>query len=311
MVIMSAPQLVNWNFTYRCNFNCQHCYSRAPSYPEELTPAQYLQIADQLIAAPVFRVGFGGGEVLVRRDCLPIIARLSAAGVAALLTTNGWLLDARRAGELADAGLSALYVSLDSPHPDQHDAFRNKPGGYQRVLLALRAAVAAGLNVYLSTVLTALNVDDVPLMVAIAEREGLAGINFKRFRAAGNGLASKERYQISAEQGQRIEAELARLKERSGLSLSLNFGPEADDEGSTCPCGTRTLTLRPNGDVSPCVFSETVIGNLMHDSLTDLWRNSPDLKAQRAQGTCASLQGRQYPSNPSLRNGRGALEMVN
>jgi MoaA/NifB/PqqE/SkfB family radical SAM enzyme len=310
MLVMTAPQFVNWNYTYRCNLNCQHCYSRAPSYPEELSTAQNLHIVDQLIEAQVFRVAFGGGEVLLRDDCVAMIARLSAGGVEPLLTTSGWFLDDRWAARLASAGLGELYVSLDSPHADQHDSFRNRHGSFARALRALHSAVGAGLTVYLSTVLTTMNLDDLQGLVEIAERHRLAGINFKRFRAAGNGLATKDRYQLGDEQGASIEREIARLRQWSGLDLSLNFGPEASDVDSGCACGTSAIALRPNGDVCPCVYSETVIGNLMRQSLADLWRNAPELLAMRAQGGCTALLDYRWPSNPSLRKGLVFLPVV-
>src|SRR6266851_8249374 len=95
--LMSAPPQVRWNYTYGCNFNCSHCYTRAAWYPKELSPTTYTQIAEQIIAAGVFVVGLGGGEVLLRRDCFQTIARLSSSGIRTVLTSNGWLLGQRRA----------------------------------------------------------------------------------------------------------------------------------------------------------------------------------------------------------------------
>src|SRR5258708_23926665 len=101
--LMAAPPEVRWNYTYACNFNCTHCYTRAAWYPQELSTDAYTLIADQLIDAGAFAVGLGGGEVLLRRDCFQTIARLSDSGIRTVLTSNGWLLDRRRAGPPARA----------------------------------------------------------------------------------------------------------------------------------------------------------------------------------------------------------------
>ena len=175
---------------------------------------------------------------------------------------------------------------LDSPLAAKHDSFRARRGSYQRVLSALRAAVGTNLVVYLSTVLTATNVGDIADFVDIAEREGLAGINFKRFRASGNGLANKDRYQLANSENLRIEMDISRLTE-SSLDLSLNFGPEASDVDAGCSCGISALALRPNGDVSPCVYGTSVIGNLMQQSLSEIWRHSSELAAMRTTGLAA------------------------
>ncbi|MGH6711175.1 MAG: radical SAM protein [Bradyrhizobium sp.] len=300
MLVFGGPQFINWNYTYVCNFNCQHCYSRAPSYPEELTTADYVRIADQIIECQVFKVALGGGEVLLREDCFKILAKLGESGVSTVLTTNGWRVDDQVARRLADAGLERLYVSLDSPRATDHDDFRARRGSYERVIRALRASVEANLVVYLSTVLSAINIDDIVEFVDIAEREGLAGINFKRFRASGNGLANKDRYELADAENLRIEADISRLKRRSSLDLSLNFSPDASDVDAGCSCGTNALALRPNGDVSPCAYGTSVIGNLTRQSLTEIWRHSPELAAMRATGGCRALRDHHWPSNPYL-----------
>lgn len=309
-LVFSAPQYVSWNYTYRCNFNCNHCYSRAPSYPDELSREDYLDIADQLVEAQVFTVALGGGEVVMRRDCLEVLARLAAAGVETMLTTNGWFLDDRLAAQLRDAGLWRLYVSLDSPYADEHDAFRDRRGSYPRVLRALRAATGAGLSVYLSTVLTSRNIADLNGFVAIAEREGLAGINFKRFRPAGNGVSTRERYELRPEHERQLRDQLERIKRASSLDISLNYGPEPDDLDAGCSCGVRALALRPNGDVAPCSYGEQVIGNLTRERLIDLWRDAPALQAMRAGGGCMALSQQALPSNPYLRAGVELLPVV-
>jgi AdoMet-dependent heme synthase len=289
--LMSAPPQVRWNYTYVCNFNCTHCYSRAAWYPKELPADAYKHIADQLIQAGVFIVGFGGGEALVRKDCLPIVQRLSRSGIHTVVTTNGWLLDERSAGRLADAGLGLLKVSLDSPVAEEHDAFRRRPGSFDRVMRALDVGIAAGLRVYLSTVLTAVNLQSMDAFAAIAERAGVEGVRFVPFRPAGNGVRTKSRYQLSADQREQIGVRLAQLRTSSGLDLSMT-----DD--ARCGCGVFHITIRPNGDVSPCNFAEGVVGNVMRDSLLTIWRTAPALQAWREAGGCTPAADQPAPSNP-------------
>jgi len=90
--MFEVPQAINWSYTYRCNFNCHHCYSRAPDYPEEMSEEAYAEFVDKIIAAQIFSVGFGGGEPLVRNDFIDTVGKLSSAGIDTHFTTNGWLL---------------------------------------------------------------------------------------------------------------------------------------------------------------------------------------------------------------------------
>jgi MoaA/NifB/PqqE/SkfB family radical SAM enzyme len=296
--LLAAPPEVRWNYTYACNFTCSHCYTRAAWYPTELTSAQYAQIADQLVEAGVFVVGFGGGEVLLRRDCLDTVARLSRSGIRTVLTSNGWLLDDRRAAQLANAGLGILKMSLDSPNPAQHNAVRNRPGSFERVMRALEAGVRAGLTVYLSSVLTAVNQDALEEFVAIAQRGGLTGISFARFRPAGNGLQTKAQYHLTEAALRQAQEQVTALRQRTGLDLVLTSSEETGSAAERCGCGVRHLTIRPNGDVSPCNFAEAVIGNLTRDTLVNLWRRSPALAAWRARGGCSPDADQPAPANP-------------
>lgn len=51
-----------------------------------------------------------------------------------------------------------------------------------------------------------------------------------------------------------------------------------------CNCGIYSVTIRPNGDVSPCGLSPLVIGNLHRTPLKELWNNSPFLAKVRSSG---------------------------
>ena len=67
--------------------------------------------------------------------------------------TNGWFLDLATAKHLKSIGVEKVQLSLDSMIEAEHDAFRNKPGSYKKVMRAIEASVEAGLNLLLSTVL--------------------------------------------------------------------------------------------------------------------------------------------------------------
>jgi AdoMet-dependent heme synthase len=95
-MLMSAPLYVSWNYTYACNFNCSHCYSRAASYPKELNTHAYLDVVDQFLEAKVMRVGLGGGEPLIRRDCVEILARMAEGFIETNVTTNAWFLTSKK-----------------------------------------------------------------------------------------------------------------------------------------------------------------------------------------------------------------------
>lgn len=299
MFVSAAPLYVIWNYTYACNFNCRHCYSRAPKYPSELGASEYAAIAMQIADAGVLKVVFGGGEVLMRRDFLKTLNILSGKGVQSTVTTNGWAVDAPLIQSLKSAGLTELYVSIDSSDPDAHDDMRGRVGSFDRAIRASKLAVLSGIPTNFSSVLTKGSAAHILKISGIANDLGLSGVNFKRFRAAGNGLANKDQLAIPDDSVSEIEASLSLARKRyQRLNLSLNFGAEANEYDSGCSCGITAITIRPNGDISPCSYSEEVIGNLGESTLMDVWSKSPWLLQKRMGKTCSALGEHPLPSNP-------------
>ena len=308
--------LVVWNYTYACNFNCIHCYSRARSYPRELDTADYRAIADQLADVGVLRVGLGSGEPMIRRDYLEILARMGKRYIDTYMTTNGWFLTDETAKRLADAKLGTLFVSLDASTAAAHDEFRRRPGSFDRVVSGMKAAVKAGLKVRLATVITRANFHDLPKIVTVAEQSGIDGIGFTRFRPVGNGHATAGMLSLQGDQERDIQSFVAELNANSPLHIALLYNAEADggiDDG--CHCVIRSLTLRPNGDIAPCGFAGIVIGNIKKDNIGKLWRESPVLAKMRAGArACAGLKPDKSPLGegyaPSPRRGNYRLQAL-
>lgn len=296
--LLSAPQYVSWNFTYRCNLNCDHCYSRSASYPRELSPDDYEKIARQLIDSDVFTVALGGGEPILRGDCVRIVDMLASAGVDVHLTTSGWSMDRIMAERLRAAGLGTLFVSVDSATRDLHDSFRRRPGSFDRAVEALRAAADAGLSTRVSTVVTRLNFEELEPIARLAVGLGAVGVEFKRFRPSGNGLLSRDRWELSESE---LEASRHRVEElSSSLDAEILLIDNEKEPDTPCPCGRRSICIRPNGDLTPCPYVERVVGNLMETPLAQVWRHSQALCGFRGAIRCGALLGAVAPSNPVL-----------
>jgi len=133
--------------TDKCNLRCFYCLPEGFRGFEE--PGNWLRFdeIERVIAAfadlGVNRVRITGGEPLVRRDLPQLASRLAALpGIEDLsLSTNATLLQ-RHAGELREAGISRINVSLDSLRPERFEQITG--GSLKPVLDGLVAAKAAG-----------------------------------------------------------------------------------------------------------------------------------------------------------------------
>jgi cyclic pyranopterin phosphate synthase len=110
--------------TDRCNLRCQYCmpeeeYVWLPR-EEILHFEEISRLVDAFIDLGVDKVRLTGGEPLLRRDLAALVRLLAAKPRLRdlAITTNGVLL-AAQVGELKQAGLHRITVSLDTLQPDR------------------------------------------------------------------------------------------------------------------------------------------------------------------------------------------------
>jgi len=139
------------SLTDRCNLRCSYCM---PAEGLDWIPGPELLTDDELgrlLEIAVCRLGvrevrFTGGEPLIRRGLVGIVARAAALTPRPKLslTTNGIGLD-RLAAPLADAGLDRVNVSLDTLDPEEFARITRRDR-LPDVLRGLAAAEATGLR---------------------------------------------------------------------------------------------------------------------------------------------------------------------
>lgn len=161
-----APLNTMIALTDQCNARCSYCDIPARGRAG-LDSAALLRIIDELAAAGCRRLGFWGGEPLLRPDIGALLDRARARGLWTSLDTNGALFP-RRVGELGS--LDHVIFSLDGAR-EAHEANRGA-GTYAGVIAAVECAAAHGIPHWTLTVLTRHNLGDIEHLLALAERTG-------------------------------------------------------------------------------------------------------------------------------------------
>jgi MoaA/NifB/PqqE/SkfB family radical SAM enzyme len=157
--------------TNRCNMQCSFCdfWPNGTSPGEELSLAEWRDVARQLAGLGRCVVSVEGGEPFVRPDLVEIV-RAFAERHLPLLFTNGWYVDAATARALFDAGLVQAGVSIDFPDAARHDAQRGLPGAFTRAWRAVEAfrdaAPRGGRQVHVMTVVMDDNAHDLDALFA-------------------------------------------------------------------------------------------------------------------------------------------------
>ncbi|GAC1573193.1 MAG: GTP 3',8-cyclase MoaA [Sphingomicrobium sp.] len=148
---------VRLSVTDRCDLRCHYCMAETMEFVPRADLLSFEEIAalvDILIARGVRRVRLTGGEPLVRRGILDLVAALGTRigrGLDELtMTTNGTQL-AGAAPALAAAGVRRVNVSLDTRDAERF-AHITRRGRLAQVLDGIAAAKAAGLAVKINMV---------------------------------------------------------------------------------------------------------------------------------------------------------------
>ncbi len=138
--------------TDRCNYRCVYCRAGEENTPpSELPMEDYLRIVQVFTTLGIEKVRLTGGEPLLRRGLVELVAELARLRTVAgkpldlALTTNGHLL-AKLAQPLRDAGLDRVTVSMDAVEPEIFARITRVPGSFAHVLRGVRAAREAGLG---------------------------------------------------------------------------------------------------------------------------------------------------------------------
>ncbi|MDE2281546.1 MAG: GTP 3',8-cyclase MoaA [Actinomycetales bacterium] len=275
------------SITDRCNLRCVYCMDEDMAFqPREqlLTYEELERVARVAHDLGVTSIRLTGGEPLVRRGVVDLVARLATVGFEDIaMTTNATRL-AALAEPLKAAGLTRVNVSCDSLRPERFAAIRRR-GDLATVLAAMDVAESVGLaplkvNVVL---LRGINDDEVLDFARFARTTGriVRFIEFMPLDAQGEW--SRERLVPGREVFETINAVFPITPDDAGAHVApaerFHFTDGAGEIGLissvTEPfCGTcNRLRLTADGSIRNCLFSDD------EATLRDLLRAGADDEA--------------------------------
>jgi len=171
------PIYAHYGVTHRCNMRCRMCVVwKSANRDGELSVEQAGELARNLWSAGVRAVAIGGGEPFVRTDLPELVAAFSGAGMEVRVLTNGIGITEDRAAAVVAAGLRHVSISLDTTDPRKEQAIYDGHDVWGDILASMRLfralLPARGSAPVMNVCVSRLNLDELPDLVALAEREG-------------------------------------------------------------------------------------------------------------------------------------------
>jgi radical SAM family uncharacterized protein len=163
-----VPFFCGHKLTYNCNLRCKMCpfwkrINRDSTFDQEKT------VLKQIYASGAVGVAFEGGEPLLRKDLVEILAFSRSLPLHTSIVTNGTLLESR-IDDLAPYINGVVYVSLDGLEKT-HDAIRGVDGSFRKTVAGISAAQQK-VPVTINTTVMAENVDEIDDLVRLAKELG-------------------------------------------------------------------------------------------------------------------------------------------
>ena len=261
--------------SYLCNFKCSHC--SAEYYMDRhlegvlgvkedrslMTLDDIRDISRQADELGLARFVITGGEPLVMRDFDAVVEAIDPDIHYVISDTNGWFLDEKRAKHIKSIGVEKVQLSLDSFIEEDHNTFRNKPKSYARVMRAVDAALEAGLNLILSTVLVkgrAKTKEFEDMCKYVTDRD--FGLYVSYAKPVGSCTDHPE-FVIGKE-----DADILRELEKEYNVFSHMTPSYGSHKG--CITVKGIITVTSTNEVTPCPYIDFSIGNLRDEGLKEI-----------------------------------------
>lgn len=183
----SGPVVV-WNATKTCNLECVHCYADAEikRFAGELTTEEAQRMIEDLSAFKVPALLISGGEPLVRPDIFDLAEYATSLGMRVTFSTNGTLIDQKRAERLQKIGVTYAGISIDGGE-DRHDHFRGRIGAFREAVRGIRNCRAAGIRVGVRFTVTQENLGELDEVMRFVEREDIGRLCIYHLVYSGRG----------------------------------------------------------------------------------------------------------------------------
>jgi MoaA/NifB/PqqE/SkfB family radical SAM enzyme len=266
--------IIQFQYDYTCNFRCLHCSVKKFQGKKEdrfFTINDVRELSKQADEMGLAHFVITGGEPLVFPDFDAIVEAIDPDKFYITSDTNGWYLDIERAKHLKSIGIEKIQLSVDSLNAEEHDNFRRATGSHKRAMRAVDATLEAGMNIIIQTVVTKqrLRTDEFINFIEYFNRKGV-GVFVTYAKPVGSWEGNFDVLIDRDDMNYLRELE----KEYNVFThLTPSYGLDLG-----CIAVKRMISITKYGDVMPCPYIHTSLGNFFKEPLIDIVRRGMGIK---------------------------------
>ncbi len=291
------PVAMTFAVTYKCQCNCKHCSAgrHLRNDLRELSTKEAKAMIDQSQNLGVALIAFTGGEPLLRDDIYELISYVDKRKAMPILFTNGLLLSEENIDKLVDAGLYSLFVSIDSPIPEEHDQLRGMTGLFESAIQGIKRMQSKGGFVGISSYATrsATQKGMYKKLYSLARELGVENLILFDGVPTGNTLNDTSEM-LTPDQHEEIRKFSSNVFRHRMVPQLNSQSWQNSIEGYLGGIGCLAVNLQyyvsAYGDVSPCDFTPLSFGNVRNKSIKEIWNKMVHHPAYNHQSTFCRMQ---------------------
>lgn len=309
---LTMPRRCYWELTRRCPGACVFCRNGGATDMAELSLAESLQVADELVRLGIRRVVLTGGEPVRYDGWEKIAARLTVNGVRVWLFTSGMGITDELIDTARGAGISRVLIPLDG---DEAIHCRLRPAASDRGMGSHAAAVSAmkkfadaGMPVIAVTAVNHINArvlnDIYATLLNLGVRDWQVHLSQMTRRASEHRLelmCTHDDMEAIVDMLKRVAVEnrihaplhctIGYMVPEEALLRSPNASGQPFFDG--CPAGIRTFGITPSGKVKGCTAMEDefATASLREESLETILKNDAHFAVTRMDESHRHLEG--------------------
>lgn len=273
-----------------CPLECLHCSSNGmPHAPEELSAEKVADLIREFAYLGGEKLCISGGEPLSYEGLPTIIDACRRTNIETVIYTTGISSNGGSLQPISDRMLALLsesavkiIFSLHGAHAKTHDALTQVEGSFNTTMVAIERTIAAGAQVGVHIVPTALNFKEIGDMTKQLAVRDVHKVSWLRFVPQGRGQFNRDILQLSKEQLVQLAPKKIELKQEYQtieIRTGAPFNILCSELAVPCEAGLSVLTIRPDGWVAPCdafkqFRTKDGFGNILHHSLSEVWEKS-------------------------------------
>ena len=302
-----VPKKIKFYLTDYCPRKCVYCFAGAKHTKELIENKTFLsvkrfeEIIKEAARIGVSNIEVSGGDPFVIKNIDEYLKVMIEHFPYEWGTSTKAYISPEMADRLSSVGLKEMQVSIDSHIPDNANKLLGVPDAFEEVVATIKNLQDSGISVTTKSVITSLNIYDIPEMIKFLTKLGVKYLRFSYYYISAN--RHNDSLYPTNEQfawlNAKIPSLITFLKENNvGTDLHAHELYEDSFKGERVICGgfTGSMSVRFDGAVMFCDSlnhcDDFAAGNLKEKGILETWNsqeiknfNNPEFFKEKYKGT--------------------------